>query len=49
MPLKGEYTWSEKKDQVKLVIPLKGVSASKVDIFGAWVCVNVCVLNVADG
>ncbi len=34
MPLKGDFSWSEKKDQVKVLIPLKGVSASKVDIFG---------------
>lgn len=34
MPIKADYTWTEKKDTVKVVIPLKGVSASKVDVFG---------------
>jgi hypothetical protein len=34
MPLIGEYTWTEKKDLLKVHIPLKGVSISKVDIFG---------------
>ncbi len=36
MPLKGEYSWTEKRDQIKVIIPLKGVSASKVDIFGKF-------------
>jgi hypothetical protein len=34
MPIKGEYSCTEQKDQLKLVIPLKGVSPSKIDIFG---------------
>jgi hypothetical protein len=38
MPLKGEYTWTEKKDQLKISIPLKGVAPSKVDIFGNFLC-----------
>jgi dyslexia susceptibility 1 candidate gene 1 protein len=32
MPIVAEYSWSEKKDQVNVSLPLKGVSASKVDI-----------------
>lgn len=34
MPLRAEYSWTEKLDQLILVVPLKGVSAKKVDIFG---------------
>ena len=34
MVLKGEDQWTEKRDQVKVSIPLKGVAPSKVDIFG---------------
>lgn len=34
MPIKADYTWTEKKDTVKVVIPLKGVSANKVDVLG---------------
>lgn len=34
MPLQGEYSWSEKKDSLKVSVALKGVSASKVDISG---------------
>jgi hypothetical protein len=34
MPISGTYEWSEKKDQLILQIPLKGVNPSKVDIFG---------------
>jgi len=33
MPLEGTYVWTEKKDLLKINIPLKGVSLSKVDIF----------------
>lgn len=33
MPITGIYTWSEKKDTIKVIIPLKGVSISSVDIF----------------
>jgi dyslexia susceptibility 1 candidate gene 1 protein len=33
MPITGKYTWSEKKDTIKVIIPLKGVSISSVDIF----------------
>mmetsp|Transcript_7589 Transcript_7589/g.12782 ORF Transcript_7589/g.12782 Transcript_7589/m.12782 type:complete len:815 (-) Transcript_7589:130-2574(-) len=32
MPIKAAYTWSEKKDTIKVLVPLKGVSASKADI-----------------
>lgn len=34
MPISANYSWSEKKDSIKLSIPLKGVSPTKVDIFG---------------
>lgn len=33
MPLTGLYTWTEKIDIVKIVIPLKGSSPKNVDIF----------------
>lgn len=33
MPLIGVYTWSEKKDLIKVVVPLKGASPNKVDIY----------------
>jgi dyslexia susceptibility 1 candidate gene 1 protein len=32
MPVTASYTWSEKKDSIKVLLPLKGVSANKVDI-----------------
>jgi len=32
MPLTGEYKWNESNDTMKISIPLKGVSTSKVDI-----------------
>jgi hypothetical protein len=34
MPLSGTYEWTQKKDQLQLQIPLKGVAPSKVDIIG---------------
>ena len=33
MPLVGIYTWTEKKDLIKVTVPLKGASPNKVDIF----------------
>jgi dyslexia susceptibility 1 candidate gene 1 protein len=33
MPLIGSYTWTEKKNLIKVIIPLKGASPKKVDIF----------------
>lgn len=33
MPLKGDYTWHDKSDHVKIQVPLKGVSPKTVDIF----------------
>ena len=33
MPLQGSYTWTEKRDSLKVILPLKGVNPSKVDIF----------------
>ena len=35
MPISGEYTWSETNDTIEVVIPLKGVSPKKVDVFTA--------------
>jgi dyslexia susceptibility 1 candidate gene 1 protein len=32
MPLTGNYSWSETKDQIVVEVPLKGVSPTKVDI-----------------
>ena len=36
MPIKGIYEWTEKKDQLQLQIPLKGVAPAKVDIIGIF-------------
>lgn len=33
MPINGKYTWVDKKDQIRISVPLKGVAPSKVDIF----------------
>lgn len=33
MPFIGLYTWTEKDDVIKIVIPLKGASPNKVDIY----------------
>lgn len=33
MPVSGSYEWLEKSDQVKISVPLRGVSPSSVDIF----------------
>eukprot|EP01038_Epipyxis_sp_PR26KG_P012244 gene12244-16410_t len=44
MPIIGDYTWNQKKDQVKLLVPLKGVSIAKVDIF---VTTNTLKVNFA--
>jgi CS domain len=33
MPITGSYTWSEKNDLIKIVIPLKGTPIKTVDIF----------------
>ena len=35
MPVSGEYTWSESDVCIDIAIPLKGVSAKKVDVFTA--------------
>ena len=40
MPLKGEYSWGQRKDQIRVTIPLKGTAPSKVDIFGKHVHIN---------
>jgi hypothetical protein len=32
MPITASYTWSEKRDSVKVLVPLKGVSAAKADV-----------------
>eukprot|EP01039_Chlorochromonas_danica_P003779 gene3781-4129_t len=32
MPIQAEYTWSERLDQIRFQIPLKGISAKKVDV-----------------
>lgn len=34
MPIQAEYTWSERLDQIRFQIPLKGISAKKVDVEG---------------
>ena len=33
MPIRGEYSWSERSENLTVRIPLKGVAPSKVDIF----------------
>ena len=33
MPVSGTFTWSESNDYLEVVIPLKGVSPKKVDVF----------------
>ena len=32
MPIIALYTWSEKRDTIKVLVPLKGVSAAKADV-----------------
>jgi dyslexia susceptibility 1 candidate gene 1 protein len=32
MPITGTYTWTEKKDLIKVIVPLKGTTPNKVDI-----------------
>jgi hypothetical protein len=44
MPIKGNYTWTEKKDSLKIAIPLKGVSPNKVDIFGKFCFHTPCAI-----
>jgi hypothetical protein len=34
MPISAQYTWNEKKELIKVCIPLKGISPAKVDIIG---------------
>ena len=34
MPISAQYTWKDKKDTIKVLIPTKGVSPSKIDIYG---------------
>lgn len=33
MPISAQYAWKDKKDTVKVLIPTKGVSPSKIDIY----------------
>eukprot|EP01031_Cornospumella_fuschlensis_P026010 gene26010-31409_t len=33
MSVKADYSWVDKKDSIKISLPLKGISAKKVDIF----------------
>lgn len=35
MPLSATFTWTETKDVVNIIVPLKTASRSSVDIFGA--------------
>ena len=35
MPIAGQYTWSETGSHIEIVIPLKGISHKKVDVFTA--------------
>eukprot|EP00956_Cyclotella_meneghiniana_P002242 scaffold2530_cov87-Cyclotella_meneghiniana.AAC.8 len=35
MPITGEYTWSETNVNIEVLIPLKGVSPKKLDVFTA--------------
>ena len=41
MPLSEEYTWSETNDTIEVVIPLKGVSSKKVDVFESYNALKV--------
>lgn len=41
MPVSGEYTWSESDGCIEIAIPLKGVSAKKVDVFTASTILKV--------
>lgn len=41
MPVSGEYTWTDKNDRIEVAIPLKGVSAKKVDVFTASTILKV--------
>ena len=34
--IKADFSWLEKKDTLKVSVPLKGVSASKADILGMF-------------
>lgn len=33
MPIKAEFNWSQKENEILIIIPLKNVSANKVDVF----------------
>ena len=37
MPITANYTWTEKKDTIKVAVPLKGVSANKADVLGMFI------------
>ena len=41
MPVSGEYTWSETSESIEVLIPLKGVSPKKVDVFTASTILKV--------
>lgn len=41
MPISGEYTWTETIDAINVLIPLKGVSPKKVDVFTASTILKV--------
>ncbi|KAL3796275.1 hypothetical protein HJC23_008595 [Cyclotella cryptica] len=41
MPVTGEYTWEETDDHIIVLIPLKGVSPQKVDVFTASTILKV--------
>lgn len=40
-----DYTWEETDTAVNIVVPLKGVKASKVDIFSTEEYLKVCELT----
>ena len=40
MPLSGTYEWSQKNDLLKIKVPLKGISPSKVDIQGKIILIT---------
>jgi dyslexia susceptibility 1 candidate gene 1 protein len=41
MLVSGEFTWSETNDNIEILIPLKGVSPKKVDVFTASTILKV--------
>jgi len=34
MPIKGDFTWSDREDSVLILVPTKGKSANEIDIQG---------------